>query len=918
MNEENTHFGADTTQPATPLRAFLQSGALLDGRFQVLKLAGAGGMGEVYKAWDTVLERHVALKTVHTEEGDAHIKRFKQEAQTLARLNHPGICQAYDLVSTEVGTFLTMEWVEGRTLDRAGKELDQRQRLVVAQEIADALAAAHLKGLAHRDLKPLNLMLDGEGHVKILDFGLARLSSEGEDAPVSQLDRLFHSRSANSALIGEGELPTGYYTDIAERMGNRSGHMTHLGFFMGSPRYASPEQLRGELAGTPSDIFSLGIVIWELLLGEHPFQGEGRTRLHAVVADERKSARGRLPRRLAKLLEAMLAPKREDRPTAAVVAAALMQYLHPRHTAKWMILSVAATLLTVSLGYYLLGRGIIADLTRARPARLAILPTVNHTGDAALSNRLKWAVPEIISSSLRNTSKLSMVPPEALHRALSELPQNQPDNPDLNQLAKHLGAELYLVCSMSQNAPERQLAFNYRLQDRSGRVRLEGIESGSLDGSSVSALFQKLPRRASAKILQAIDPLDRSKQKGLPDELSSEALDAYSEGMELIDQGRFKEALIPLRLAAVSAPWFSTAAVTLGICLFRTGDPSSELAIQWGRWAAHASGNPRDELTALINMGLQKRDQGCWKESQKFLEEALQLAQTRGEKDNEAEIHNNLGLLFMDTHHPLEAEPHLQQALDLERSLGIQDEEAQTLNNLAVLAKERGDFEIARSHYQTVLQVSRHLNNRWTESMVLNNLGDVAISRGQLAEAETFFQESLQLKRVIGNRGGEIIPLANLGILSRIQKQWTRALAYLNEALALSREMKRRPLEAAVLFQLSEVYRAQGERLRALTKQQEAARLHAELADDSALAQDLAGQADCLFPQSRVKAESLLKEAQAKESENVFVLRTQAKLRAAAGHPAEARRDLNRAIALARRLAPEEILELQELLAGIS
>jgi len=915
MTQETSNSGAAPTQPATPLRALLLSGALLGGRFQVIQLAGAGGMGEVYKTWDTVLERHVALKAVHAEEGDAHLERFRQEAQTLAQLNHPGICQAFDLITTELGTFLTMEWVEGQTLDKAGRDLAPKDRLRVALETADALAAAHLKGLVHRDLKPLNLMVGADGHVKILDFGLSRLSTEGEAGPVSEVDRLFRSSSASSALpVPDGDLATGFYAALSEPAGPTSEHFTRLGFFMGSPHYASPEQIRGMLAGTPSDIFSFGIVLWELLLEEHPFPGEGKERLRAVVAGERKSARGRLPRRVARLLEAMLCPRPEGRPTAPQIVRILQNHLRPRSGIKWAIFSAAATLLVCCTAYFLLGRGVIADLTRARPARLAILPTTNHTGDPALETRLKWAVPEILGSSLRNTSKLSVIPPEALRRALSGIQISPDAAPDIAALSSHLGADLYLLCDMEQGPQAHGLIFKYRLLDHSGRTRLQGQETAT---ASESALLQTLPRRASSRILQAVDPLDRTQRPGLPYELSAEALTAYAEGMELMDRGRFKEALPPLRQAATSAPWFSTAVVSLGICLFRTGDPSSEMAIQWGRWAGRASGNPRDELTALINMGLQKRDQGRWEESRNVLEEALQLSRSLGGQDHEANILNNLGLVFMETHHPKEAQQYLEQALQLEQRLGCRDEGAQTLNNLAVLAKEAGDFESARSHYLTVLEVSRQLGNRWTESMALNNLGDVAITRASYAEAESLFQQSLQIKRAIGQRGGEIIPLANLGILGRIQKHWSKATAHLGEALALCQELKRPPLEAVVLFQMAELERAQGHGRAALVRYQEAARIHHDLGDSTALAQDLAGQADCLQAQSPAKAESLFKEALAKDAENVFVLRAQARLHHLSGQGAQARKCLERALELAPKQAPEELPELRECLAGV-
>jgi serine/threonine-protein kinase len=142
----------------------------------VLKLAGTGGMGEVYQAWDTLLERYVALKAIRSGKQDTkeYRDRFRREAMSLAQLSHPNVCRVHDLLTTEDPTFMAMEWVGGLTLDQMGSSLTRKQKLHLILETAEGLAAAHATGLVHRDLKPQNLMVDPERHIKILDFGLAR------------------------------------------------------------------------------------------------------------------------------------------------------------------------------------------------------------------------------------------------------------------------------------------------------------------------------------------------------------------------------------------------------------------------------------------------------------------------------------------------------------------------------------------------------------------------------------------------------------------------------------------------------------------------------------------------------------------------------------------------------------------------
>src|ERR1035438_3808318 len=171
-------------QPASALppgRLILEPGTQI-GRFKVETLLGSGGMGEVYQAWDSTLERSVALKALRAGgEAEANApERFRREALALAQLNHPNVCQVHDWVDGPSGTFIAMELVAGRTLDQAAPDLKLREKLQVIRSVAMALEAAHAKGLVHRDLKPGNIMVapgdaDHGPSVKVLDFGLAKL-----------------------------------------------------------------------------------------------------------------------------------------------------------------------------------------------------------------------------------------------------------------------------------------------------------------------------------------------------------------------------------------------------------------------------------------------------------------------------------------------------------------------------------------------------------------------------------------------------------------------------------------------------------------------------------------------------------------------------------------------------------------------
>jgi predicted ATPase len=256
--------------------------------YEVLAPLGRGGMGVVYKARQLSLNRLVALKFLPAEcAGDpAWLQRFRSEGRTASALNHPHICTIYDSGQSAGRPFLSMELIEGRTL----KNLAERRPCIaelarLVGQAARALAAAHAAGVVHRDVKPENLMVRDDGIVKVLDFGLAR------------------------------QLPTD------------GGRGSEPGGFLGTPLYMAPEQARGEPMGTAGDVFALGLVLYELATGQHPFLAESELGVLHAIATVTPPPPSRLnpevPAELDALVQQMLAKDARLRPTAAEVAEAL-------------------------------------------------------------------------------------------------------------------------------------------------------------------------------------------------------------------------------------------------------------------------------------------------------------------------------------------------------------------------------------------------------------------------------------------------------------------------------------------------------------------------------------------------------------------------------------------------------------------
>jgi eukaryotic-like serine/threonine-protein kinase len=219
----------------------------LIAHYRILRRLGGGGMGVVYEAEDTKLGRRAALKFLpeETHQNPAALERFVREARSASALNHPGICTIYAIEEQEGRTFIAMELLEGQALDQvfARGALPVPQVIDIGIQLADALDAAHQKGIVHRDIKPANIFVTDRGPVKILDFGLAKLAH-------------------------------GYVESIAgETIGNTTHLLTSPGTAVGTIAYMSPEQARGEQLDGRSDLFSLGAVLYQAVTGKHPFPG---------------------------------------------------------------------------------------------------------------------------------------------------------------------------------------------------------------------------------------------------------------------------------------------------------------------------------------------------------------------------------------------------------------------------------------------------------------------------------------------------------------------------------------------------------------------------------------------------------------------------------------------------------------------
>ncbi len=262
-------------------------GATLDN-YRILEKLGAGGQGEVYKAVDKKLGRSVVIKVLPPDltVREANLKRFEREARLASSLDHPNICTIFDLGEQGNVHYIAMQYIEGRNVRQlvSGRPLELKSALSITIQVADALASAHSKGIIHRDIKAGNVMVTDSGQAKVLDFGLAKLLDE----------------------------------DAARSEGIHHTELTEIGIPYGTATYAAPEQARGDRVDKRADIFSTGVLLYEMLTGIWPFQGQNSVEVrHAVIHDQPKPIaemrKDYVPPRLQQVLDRALAKEPRGR-----------------------------------------------------------------------------------------------------------------------------------------------------------------------------------------------------------------------------------------------------------------------------------------------------------------------------------------------------------------------------------------------------------------------------------------------------------------------------------------------------------------------------------------------------------------------------------------------------------------------------
>jgi tetratricopeptide (TPR) repeat protein len=803
--------GVPATVTSVDVTRRFAPGTLVAGRYRVVGIAGVGGMGVVYRARDEELGVDTALKVLRPDlGGDPRVlERFRSELRLAREVSHKNVVRIHDIGEHEGLRFLTMRYVEGRSLSQVLEKegpLSAERAAAIARQVASALEEAHRAGVVHRDLKPGNILLDAEDVAYVTDFGIAR------------------------SLGGDG--------------------LTRAGAVVGTPDYLSPEQIAGDTVDARTDLYALGIVLFEMLTGQLPFrpgsQAEMLAQRLAGRARDLADVGVRSPRWLGAVVRRLLerSPARRY-PSAAAVLEDLDRARAPRPISRSPLSIALASIavMAVVLGVWIASRqraGAPGASGSQRPAAapsareaVAILPLADETADPALA----WTstgIPEMLAASLSETGDLRILDSLRVSTNLRDL---------------HLAAGRYDDAALSELAElwnaGRLVTGSIRRSGRALRVdlKLVRVGPGGLASRTVSAeapdpegLF-RVVRDLSQRVRAELGFLGPTAVEKPIATASVEAAKAYETGRQRLLAGDDLGAAPAFERAVAADPGFTPALERLAETYQSLGrNEKAEAAVTRALAAVGSSDSRLAYRVRARHALLQGRPEEAEKHFQQLLsrfpfdaEPRLDLAAAQAAQGHNSEAVATLkkavevdpgdprawfllgknAILAGDSARA--ASDYLVRALALHTRFGNEKGKADVLNAMGVAHQQLGEYPRALESYTAAAAARDRIGDDRGVASTMRNRAMVNVSLGRSREAEADLERARKLFEKIGDKGGLSDVMNDFGLLHEGRGAYARALSDYQDALKIRRGMGDERLLAQSYDNVGYIYYLQGQ-----------------------------------------------------------------------------------------------------------
>jgi serine/threonine protein kinase/tetratricopeptide (TPR) repeat protein len=705
------------TQTVETAKEELTTGTTFADRYQIIEELGKGGMGNVYKVLDTKIKEKIALKLLKPEiaSDKKTIERFSNELKFSRKIRHENVCQMYDL-NEEKGThYITMEYVHGEDLKRLIRKMGQMsagQAVSLAKQVCEGLTEAHKLGVVHRDLKPQNIMVDEEGKARIMDFGIAR------------------------SLKGKG--------------------MTGAGVMIGTPEYMSPEQVEGKDVDQRSDIYSLGVILYEMVTGRVPFEGDTPftigVKQKSEIPREPRELNSQVPSDLSSVIMKCLEKDKEKRyQSAGEVRSELIAIEKGIPTTERIVPErkpITSREITVTFGVkkllipalvviaVIIAAVFIWQLLPQKEAVLApkvensiaVISFENQTGDKAY-DYLQKAIPNLLITSLEQTGELYVVTWERMYDLLEQMGKKDVETIGRNlgfQICRREGVEAIVLGSFVK--AENMFATDVKVLDVETKKMLK---SASSKGIGVDSILNTQIDELSKEITEGIG-LAREKTEPAPAriiDVTTSSMEAYRYFMQGVENTRkfyFKDAVGSFEKAVELDPSFAFAYGYLASSYSWLDDIGArDEAIKKAKALSEkATDKERFYIDATYARYIE-RDR----------EKRFRIVQQAAEKfPKEKDFHYWLGVIYRSDGKYEEALEEYNKALELDPNYG------EIHNELGYLYAELRNFEKSIEHFKKYLSLNPG------DANPLDSIAEAYFLMGRLDEAISKYKEALEIK----------------------------------------------------------------------------------------------------------------------------------------------------------------------------